>query len=148
MADKTQKARQMVPFQARAAVGALAPAADVRRPAARRAVSAIARQAVNERHRLTALAAAAALGASERFGMNLPELPVVGRAGTWGLAAYALAKVTKSETMSHVATGLLAVAVHDLAKGTGAPSQKTPAVVGDDVLGNDVGDSETIMGEI
>lgn len=143
MADKTQKARQMVPFQARAAVGALAPVAEVRRPAARRAVSAIARQAVNERHRLTALAAAAALGASERFGMNLPEIPMVGRAGTYGLAAFALAKFTKSETMSHVATGLLSVAVHDLAKGGGAASQQKPAVVGDDV-----GDSETIMGEI
>jgi hypothetical protein len=143
MADKTTKARQMVPFQARAAVGALAPVAEVRRPAARRAVSAIARQAVNERHRLTALAAAAALGASERFGMNLPEIPVVGRAGTYGLAAYALAKVTKSETMSHVATGLLSVAVHDLARGGGSPAAAKPAVVGDDV-----GDSETIMGEI
>jgi hypothetical protein len=142
MAEKAVKAaRQMVPFQAtRQAVGELAPAAEVRRPMARRAVSAVAKQAVNERHRLTAIAAAGALGLSERFGVNLPELPVVGRAGTWGLAAFALAKVTKSETMSHVATGLLSVAVHDLARGTGGAK---PAVVGDEM-----GDSETIMGEI
>lgn len=120
-------------------VGAAAPAVlavEQKRPVARRVVSAAVRGAIAEKHRLTAMAAAGALGFAERNNIPLPELPMVGKAGTYGLIAYVGAKVLKNETLSHVATGLLSVATYDLARGTaGAPTVKGDETAGDEIVG-------------
>lgn len=101
--------------------------------ALRRGASAAAGKAREEKHLLTAVVSAAALGYAQKTGMALPKVEVLGTAGTYGIAAFALSRTfMKSRTLSHVATGLLSVAAFELAK-TGSTS-----TAGD----------ESIMGEI
>lgn len=133
------------PHRAPRLVGAALPMqlaqVEQKRPVARRVAGAVARAAMTEKHRLTAMAAAGALGFAERHQFPLPELPMVGKAGTYGLAAYVGAKMLKNETLSHVATGLLSVAVHDFAKGGGpaaAPSIKGDTTAGDTTEGDEI----------
>lgn len=78
--------------------------------AALRAGSAIAKE---EKHTLTALGAAAFMGAARRFGWNLPKIPGISSALTFGLIAWAIGKWSKNEIARHVGTGLLAVGLFD-----------------------------------
>jgi hypothetical protein len=94
--------------------------------------------AMSEKHTLTALAAAAAVGFAKRQGFNLPHLPMMGPAATYGLASWALAKYTGNKIASHAATGLLSVAIYELAAGGGVAGD----VGADEVLGDD-----SIVGE-
>lgn len=96
--------------------------------------------ALAEKHTLTALAAAAALGFAKRQGYALPSLPMLGPAATYGLGAWALSKYTGNKVASHAATGMLSVALYELASGGAA---KMAGDVGaDEVLGED-----TVVGE-
>ncbi len=100
---------------------------------ARRAGSAVAAAAKDEKHTLVALGAAAALGYASRKGKDgksiasgLPKVEALGVAGTYALAAFVAAKYTKSRTLRHVATGLGSVAAYKFGLG------KNEAVEGDD----------------
>lgn len=68
-----------------------------------------------ERHTLAAVAAAGVLGLAKRQGVELPRIEALGTPGTYGLAAWALGKWSRNRTLSHVATGLLSVALYELA---------------------------------
>jgi len=81
---------------------------------ARRGASAAARAAASERHTLTAMGAAAALGYIEGSGTQVPKVDALGVAGTYGGLAWMVGRFTKSRVAEHVATGLLAVAVRDM----------------------------------
>lgn len=81
---------------------------------ARRGASAAARAAASERHTLTAMGAAAALGYVEGSGTQVPKIDALGVAGTYGGLAWMVGRFTKSRVAEHVATGLLAVAVRDM----------------------------------
>lgn len=85
--------------------------------AARRGASAVARAAIDERHTLVALGAAGALGLLEKQDVELPHFEPIGVAGTYGIAAFMLARFTKSRTLAHAATGLMSIAVYNFAKG-------------------------------
>ena len=86
---------------------------------ARRGVTKAAQVARDEKHTLTAVAAAAALGLAKRQGVDLPKVDTLGTSGTYGAVAYVAARMTKSKTLAHVATGLLSVASFQLASGDG-----------------------------
>ena len=105
-------------------------------------MSAAKQAAMAEKHTLTALGAAVALGLAERQGLKLPSLPMVGPAATYGLAAWALAKYTGNKVASHAATGLLSVAAYDLARGANQAGSVSGDVGADELLGDD-----SIMGE-
>ena len=89
--------------------------------------------AMSEKHTLTALAAAAALGFAKRQNYKLPSLPMLGPAATYGLGAWALSKYTGNKIASHAATGMLSVALYELAAGQGMAGD----VGADEVLGED-----------
>lgn len=84
---------------------------------ARRAGGAAARAAWSEKHTITALLAAGALGLAKRQDVELPHFEAVGVPATYGLAAWVAARFTKSRVLEHAATGLLSVAVYELAAG-------------------------------
>jgi hypothetical protein len=94
--------------------------------AVRRGATAAARFAADEKHTLAAALAAGALGWAEKSKTELPRIKALGTAATYGLAAWALGKFTKSRVARHVATGLLSVAAYQFAKGGG------DAMTGDD----------------
>ena len=80
---------------------------------------AAARAAYEEKHRLTACVAAAAVGYAEKEGWNLPHVDVLGVPASYGLGGWLLLKagVIKSKTLSHAVTGLLAVASYKFGAG-------------------------------
>jgi hypothetical protein len=92
---------------------------------ARRAFGAASRVAQAEKHTVTALAAAAALGYASRPGKDgapsmaskLPKVDALGVAGTYGALAWLAAKQTKNPTLAHVATGLLSIAAYKFGAG-------------------------------
>lgn len=90
-------------------------------PIARRAGSAAANAARDEKHTLIALGTAAAAGYARREGMldTLPHLETLGVEGTYGAIAWALGKWTGNRTARHVATGLLCIAVNRMAAEAG-----------------------------
>lgn len=92
-------------------------------------MSAIKKAALTEKHTLTALGAALVLGFAKRQGYQLPSLPMLTPAATYGLGAWALARYSGNQVASHAATGLLSVAAYELAAGT--------AKVGEDLAGDD-----------
>jgi hypothetical protein len=99
------------------------------------ASSSVGRAASSERHTLIAIGSAAALGLGEKTGMipmSLAIIPGVGPAGTLGLAAWAIGRITKNQTAQHMATGLLCVAINQWAR-TGTVS----GVLGGTVVGFD-----------
>lgn len=102
--------------------------------------------AMSEKHTLTALGAAVALGLAERQGWKIPALPMIGPAATYGLGAWVLAKYTGNKMASHAATGLLSVAAYKLASGASAPGA---AAGGNELMGADelLGDGDSISGE-
>lgn len=112
-------------------------APEQKRPAARRVASLAVRAAINEKHTLTAVAAAGALGLAERNGIPIPHIALLGPAGTLGAAAWIAGKTSGNETLKHVATGLLSIAAYELAKGGGSK------VAGDETAGD-----ETISGDL
>ena len=97
---------------------------------ARRAGTAAAQAAISEKHTLAAVGAAAAYGFARSRGVALPFVGALGMAGTYGLAAWALGRYTRSRTMQHVATGLLSVAAAEFASTTGAAAPTTAAAAG------------------
>lgn len=99
---------------------------------ARRAGSFAARAALDERHTLVSVASAAVLGYMASTGTSLPHISALGIPGTYGVAAWAIGRMTKSRTASHVATGLLAVQAYSMARnaGTAAPAAPTAASSG------------------
>lgn len=98
---------------------------------ARRGLSAATRAAQTEKHTLTAIIAAGSLGFAKRMGVNLPRIDALGTAGTYGAAAWVAARFMKSKTLSHVATGLLAVAAWQHGAGGGVSGDDGDGVSGD-----------------
>lgn len=84
---------------------------------AKKGLTLAARSAMEEKHRIVALGAAAALGMAEKNGIALPKFEGIGAAATYGLAAMVLGKMTKSRMLDHAATGLLSVAIYQLSSG-------------------------------
>lgn len=72
----------------------------------------------SERHRLYTLMGAAALGWMDKSDSmaNIPTLPFLGKAGTVGVACYFGGKWMKSPMLDDAATGILSIAVYELAK--------------------------------
>lgn len=91
-----------------------------------RGFSAAARTALEEKHTIAAVAAGGVLGYIESRRVSVPKIDALGVAGTYGTLAWVLGRYTKSPTMQHVATGLLACGMRDLVAttsgGTPAPS--------------------------
>lgn len=83
----------------------------------RRGATAAGKALADEKHTLTAIVSAAALGLAKRQAIALPKIDAIGTAGTYGAGAWVLARFMKSRTMSHVATGLLSVAAFSMAAG-------------------------------
>jgi hypothetical protein len=73
-------------------------------------------KALEEKHTLAAVGAAAALGLIEREKVALPSIPKLGMAGTYGIGFWLAGKYMRSRTMAHVATGLLSIAAYQLGK--------------------------------
>jgi len=85
---------------------------------ARRVAHAVGSFALAERHRMGAIAGGFILGMVDKsdFADKIPTLPFLGKAGTLGLAAWGVAKATKSQWANDAATGFLAIAAYELAK--------------------------------
>jgi hypothetical protein len=71
---------------------------------------------------MVGVAAAAAAGFLQRSGTTLPHIRALGVPGTYGLGALILAQATRAPMAQHVATGLLAAAAYDWARGSGSTS--------------------------
>lgn len=84
---------------------------------AKKGMTLAARSAMEQKHRIVAIAAAAGLGMAEKNGVALPKIEGIGVAATYGLAAMVLGKMMKSRMLDHAATGLLSVAIYQLASG-------------------------------
>jgi hypothetical protein len=91
--------------------------------------------ALSEKHTLTAIGAALALGLAKKQGFKLPSLPLMGPAATYGLAAWALSKYTKNNVAAHAATGLLSVAAYEMVSGGGMAGDSSDVMGADEVLG-------------
>ncbi len=87
-------------------------------PIARRVGSAALQTARDERHTIAALVAAGALGYADREGMleSWSLVDGIDPKVQLALAAMVVAKVSKSRTAAHVATGIGSVALYDLVK--------------------------------
>lgn len=85
-------------------------------PIVRRGASIAGKAAADEKHTIAAVLSALALGYAEQAGIDIPSIPGLGDAGTLGVGAFVIAKVSKSRTARHVATGLLSVAAYQLGK--------------------------------
>lgn len=103
---------------------------------ARRAGTAAAAVARDEKHTIAAVGAAAVVGYMQRSGTQLPHVAAIGMPGTYGLVAWMGARMTKNKTLAHVATGLLSVAAFQMTAsgsffgGTAAPPQPQLQPVG------------------
>ena len=93
--------------------GARRYAGQLARRGASAAASAAAKAAMAEKHRITAVAAAAVLAIARRNGYELPTVAGLPPAVAYGLAAWAAERFTKSRVAGHVATGLLSVGIYD-----------------------------------
>jgi hypothetical protein len=84
---------------------------------ARRAGGAALAAAQAEKHTLAAVFAAGAVGYAQRQGMldTIPHIAAIGPIGTLGAVAWAAGRFMRSRVASHVATGLLSVAVYKAA---------------------------------
>lgn len=103
---------------------------------ARRVGGAAARAAWDEKHTLVALAAAGALGYAQKENMELPHIEAIGMPATYAAAAFLGARMFKSKTLAHVATGLACVAVNDYVRGTGGTPRTRGAVLGGSIDGD------------
>jgi len=100
-------------------VSAPRPLAGRARRVASRFAGHAARAAYEEKHRLTAVAAAAFVGYAEKEGWNLPHIDMLGVPATYGLGGWLALKagLVKSKTLAHAVTGLLAVAAYKFGAG-------------------------------
>ena len=92
------------------------------RRAVRVGASAAARVARDQRHTMVGVASAAVAGFLQRSGTTLPHIRALGVPGTYGLAALVLAQATRAPMAQHVATGLLAAAAYEWARGSASTS--------------------------
>jgi len=98
---------------------------------AKKGVSSAAKAALDQKHMIAAVGAAAALGFLEGSG-SLPaglDVAGVGIPATLAVGAFVASKAMKSRTLEHVATGLGSIAVYQMAKDAGTPG-KTAGGVG------------------
>lgn len=88
-------------------------------PVARRVGAAAGRAALAERHTLVALGAAAAAGYLDRDGTldRFSLIDGVDPKAQLGIAMWGIGRMTKSPTAQHAATGLLAIALYEFARG-------------------------------
>jgi hypothetical protein len=84
--------------------------------------------------RLGALLGGFMLGVLDAKATKLPTIPVLGRAGTCGIALYYLGRHMKNPMVSHASTGFLAIAAYEMGK-SGSISG-ADAVVGDSTMGD------------
>jgi hypothetical protein len=89
---------------------------------ARRGLTAAGKAALSERHTLAALGAAAVMGYLDKPDASgrrteLPHVQALGRAGTYGLAAWAIGRFSGSPMVQHAATGLLSIQLYRMASG-------------------------------
>lgn len=87
---------------------------------ARRGLALAARAAMTERHTITALGTAAALGYIQKERMQVPHVQALGVDGTIGAVLWIAGRYTKNPMLQHAATGALACAVKGAVIGTGA----------------------------
>jgi hypothetical protein len=66
--------------------------------------------------RMGAMIGAALLGLLDKAGTAVPTVPLLGRAGTLGVASWYLGKHMHSPQIQHAATGFLAIAVYELVR--------------------------------
>lgn len=85
--------------------------------------------AASEKHTITALGTAAALGYIEKNRVQVPHIGALGVDGTVGAALWLAGKYTKNTTLQHAATGALACAVKGAVVG-GMLSPQTQAQQG------------------
>ena len=78
---------------------------------ARRGLALAARAAMTERHTITALGTAAALGYIQKERMQVPHVQALGVDGTIGAVLWIAGRYTKNPMLQHAATGALACAV-------------------------------------
>ena len=90
------------------------PAKLKRRSVARRAVGG-ARQLLSSQ-RTGAMIGAFLLGVLDKQGTELPTVPMLGRAGTLGVATYFVGKQMRSPALDHAATGFLSIALYQFAR--------------------------------
>lgn len=85
----------------------------------KRGMTAAAKAAYDQKHTVTALAAAGAAGYLDGQGSlaSIPDPMGIGAMGMLAIGAFAGAKLMKNKTLDHVATGLGSIAVFQLAKG-------------------------------
>jgi hypothetical protein len=96
---------------------------------ARRGGRALARGAYSERYRLGAIAGGFLLGLVDKSGVDLPTIPLLGKAGTAGVLLWALGKWGRMTWADHAATGVLSIAAYELAtKGAISGDHGTPGV--------------------
>jgi hypothetical protein len=84
---------------------------------ARRAGGAAVAAAQAEKHTMAAVVASGLVGYAQRQGMleNIPHIQAIGPIGTLGAVAWVGGRFMRSRVLSHVATGLLSVAVYKAA---------------------------------
>jgi hypothetical protein len=85
------------------------------------------RRGLFEGKRLGIAAGALLLGFVDKSGISIPELPVIGKAGTIALAAHFLSGGGRNKMMDEVCTAALTIAAYEFGS--------TGHVVGDDVSG-------------
>lgn len=85
---------------------------------ARRGLAMAARAAMTERHTITALGTAAALGYIQKERMQVPHISALGVDGTIGAVLWVAGRYTKNPMLQHAATGALACAVKGAVVGT------------------------------
>jgi hypothetical protein len=71
---------------------------------------------------MVGVASAAVAGFVQRQGTQLPHIRALGIPGTYGLAALVVAQATRAPMAQHVATGLLAAAAYEWARGGASAS--------------------------
>lgn len=83
--------------------------------------------------RMGIVAGAAAFGFLEKqaFFASLPSLPMIGKSGTVGLAAYLVSNGGKNKLADDICTAALVIAAHELTS--------TGSIIGDDMAGGGIG---------
>jgi hypothetical protein len=71
--------------------------------------------ALTEKHRVGAIIGGGLLGLIDKSGIDVPTLPFLGKAGTLGVAAWAIGRYMHSPWAEDAATGFLAIAAYELA---------------------------------
>lgn len=126
----------LVGYKSNAGVGKVNPA--------KKGISSAAKSALDQKHMIAAVGAGAALGFLEGSG-SLPaglDVAGIGIPATLAVGAFVGAKAMKSRTLEHVATGLGAIAVYQMAKDAGQPAQPPVVPTSNPTKGMDFDDYE------